>query len=266
MEGNKPITFDLNGDAKYHLIAIPSRYSGWCARVAIVMEHFQLPYICSTIKVCDVKKMSNSGLVPVLIPLSPKLDIQIYDSLAICEFLAESHPTLPLWPKDPVLRALARSATAEMHSGFSELRTNYHSSFVARYTGNVPVTEKARQEAERALSLWLEARTKTAQRLKELGEEDEGYLFGKFGIADAFYWPILWRFRTYSLPLTTASPEALLWAKKMWSDPTLKLLGKDYFKQAEDPETAIIRYDDVFKGNPEILFGRFEEDWEFTVG
>ncbi|KFY86147.1 hypothetical protein V498_07588, partial [Pseudogymnoascus sp. VKM F-4517 (FW-2822)] len=67
------------------------------------------------------------------------------------------------------------------------------------------------------------------------------------------------------LPLTTASPEALLWAKKMWSDPTLKLLGKDYFKQAEDPETAIIRYDDVFKGNPEILFGRFEEDWEFTA-
>lgn len=136
--------------------------------------------------------MSKNGLVPVLIPLSPKLDIQIYDSLAICEFLAESHPTLPLWPKDPVLRALARSATAEMHSGFSELRTTYHSSFVARYTGNVPVTEKARQEAERALYLWHEARTKTAQRLKELGEEDEGYLFGKFGIADAFYWPILW--------------------------------------------------------------------------
>lgn len=136
--------------------------------------------------------MSKNGLVPVLIPLSPKLDIQIYDSLAICEFLAESHPTLPLWPEDPVLRALARSATAEMHSGFSELRTTYHSSFVARYTGNVPVTEKARQEAERALYLWHEARTKTAQRLKELGEEDEGYLFGKFGIADAFYWPILW--------------------------------------------------------------------------
>lgn len=51
----------------------------------------------------------------------------------------------------------------------------------------------------------------------------------------------------------------------MWSDPTLKLLGKDYFKQAEDPGTAILRYDDVFKGNPEIQYGRFEEDWEFTV-
>jgi hypothetical protein len=51
----------------------------------------------------------------------------------------------------------------------------------------------------------------------------------------------------------------------MWSDPTLKLLSKDYFKQAEDPETAMVRYDDVFKGNPEIQYGRFEEDWEFTA-
>lgn len=91
-----------------------------------------------------------------------------------------------------MLRALARSATAEMHSGFSELRNTCPGNFVAKYTGNVPVSEKARQEAERALSLWHQARTKTAQRLKELGEEDEGYLFGKFGIADAFYWPLLW--------------------------------------------------------------------------
>ncbi|OBT70789.1 hypothetical protein VF21_10091 [Pseudogymnoascus sp. 05NY08] len=265
MEGNTPITFDLNGDAKYHLVGKPSRYSGWCARPAIVMEHFQLPYISSTIKVCDAKKKSDTGLVPVLIPLLPKLDIQICDSLAICEFLAESHPKLPLWPKDPMLRALARSVTAEMHSGFSELGNTCPGNFVAKYTGNVPVSEKARQETERALSLWHQARTKTAERLKELGEEDEGYLFGKFGIADAFYWPLLWRFRTYNLPLTTASPEALLWVKKMWSDPTLKLLSKDYFKQAEDPETAMAQFDDIFKGNPEIQYGKFEEDWEFTA-
>lgn len=65
--------------------------------------------------------------------------------------------------------------------------------------------------------------------------------------------------------MTTASPEALLWVKKMWSDPTLKLLSKDYFKQAEDPETAMAQFDDIFKGNPEIQYGRFEEDWEFTA-
>jgi hypothetical protein len=51
----------------------------------------------------------------------------------------------------------------------------------------------------------------------------------------------------------------------MWSDPTLKLLSKDYFKQAEDPETAMVQFDDIFKGNPEIQYSRFEEDWEFTA-
>jgi glutathione S-transferase len=131
-------------------------------------------------------------LVPVLVPLSPKLDIQIPDSLAISEFLAESHPELPLWPEDRVLRALARGAAAEMHSGFSELRSTCHTNFVAMYTGKVPLTEKARQEAERLLTIWHQARTKTSERLKEIGEEDEGYLFGKFGIADSFFWPILW--------------------------------------------------------------------------
>jgi glutathione S-transferase len=139
-------------------------------------------------------------LVPVLTPLSPKLDIQICDSLAICEFLAESHPEFSFWPKDRVLRALARSAVAEMHSGFSALRTSCHSNFLAKYTGNVPVTEKAKKEVERAFTLWHEARTKTSQRLKELGEEDEGYLFGKFGIADSFFYPVLWVCGQVSLP------------------------------------------------------------------
>lgn len=49
----------------------------------------------------------------------------------------------------------------------------------------------------------------------------------------------------------------------MWSDPTIKLLIKDYFKQGEDPETAVEQYDDIFKGNPDIQYGRFTEDWEF---
>jgi len=73
------------------------------------------------------------------------------------------------------------------------------------------------------------------------------------------------RFRTYNLPLKTASPEALAWMVKMWNDPVLKKLGKDYFRQAERPETLVAHYDDIFReSNPEISFGRFEEDWEFS--
>ena len=59
-------------------------------------------------------------------------------------------------------------------------------------------------------------------------------------------------------PLATASPEAIAWMKKMWSDPVLKTLAKDYFRQAENPETLVEKYEGKFKANPDIQFGRFE--------
>jgi glutathione S-transferase len=145
-----------------------------------------------------VKKHSKSGLVPLLVPVSPKIDIQINESLSICEFLAESHPELPLWPKDRELRALARSAVSEMHSGFQEIRNTYHTNFIAKYTGKIPITEQGKKEIDRILFLWDQSRAKTAQKLKELGEQDEGFLFGKFGIADAFFWPVLWVRKAFS--------------------------------------------------------------------
>jgi glutathione S-transferase len=148
-----------------------------------------------------VKKHSKSGLVPLLVPVSPKMDIQINESLSICEFLAELHPELPLWPRDRELRALARSAVAEMHSGYQEIRNTYGTNFTAKYTGKIPITEQGKKEIERILFLWDQSRTKTAQKLKELGEQDEGFLFGKFGIADAFFWPVLWVRKTFSHPI-----------------------------------------------------------------
>lgn len=71
------------------------------------------------------------------------------------------------------------------------------------------------------------------------------------------------RLRSYNLPLDTASSEALAWLKRMWEEPTLKALGKDYFKQVADPETSLPQYDDVFKGNSDVQFGLFDEDWAF---
>ena len=159
-----------------------------------------------------MKTESPSGTVPLLTVKLPNdgTEFQVNDSLAICEFLAESHPELGLWPKDLVLRALARSVVAEMHAGFGELvcitcllclvldadlvpqRNTYHTNFIAKYTGEIPITEKGRKEIERMLVLWGDARKITAERLKLLGEEDVGFLFGGFGIADSFFWPVLW--------------------------------------------------------------------------
>lgn len=182
---------------------------GWTARVVTVLEYFRIPYRANYVQLADVrssalreqkqtltliqvKQHSKSGFVPILIPLSWSPSLEINDSLSICEFLAESYPTLGLWPQDRELRALARSAVAEMHSGFGEIRNTYHTNFVAKYEGNVPVSEKGKKEIERMLALWDQARNATIARSQALGEKDEGYLFGKFGIADAFFWPVLW--------------------------------------------------------------------------
>lgn len=91
-----------------------------------------------------------------------------------------------------------------MHSGFGELRNCFPANSVLKFTGKIPVTEKAKREVERLLILWHDARTNTAQRLKELGEKDDGFLFGQFGIVDSFFWPILW-VRKEPTPLTSAS-------------------------------------------------------------
>lgn len=76
----------------------------------------------------------------------------------------------------------------------------------------------------------------------------------------------LQRFRSYALPLEGASPEAISWMRKMWNDdPVLKALAKDYFLQAERPETLIEKYEDIFQGDKDIMFGRFKEDWVFAA-
>jgi glutathione S-transferase len=151
-----------------------------------------------------VKKTSPTGLVPLL----KWQDIYIGESLSIAEFLAESHPEKNLWPKDKQLRALARSAAAEMHSGFSALRNTYATNFVAKYEGNIPVGEEAKREVGRVLSVWSEARKASVKRLGELGEVDDGFLFGGFSIADAFFWPVLWVRQSSLLALLVSGGES----------------------------------------------------------
>ena len=118
--------------------------------------------------------------------------ISITDSLAICEFLAESQPQLPLWPENRKLRALAKCAVAEMHAGFLHVRNCFPTNFVGSYTGNIPVTAPAGKEIERILTNWDHSRMVTSETLRDIGEKDDGFLFGRFGIADAFFWPVLW--------------------------------------------------------------------------
>jgi glutathione S-transferase len=81
-----------------------------------------------------------------------------------------------------------------MHSGFAVLRNTFSTNFLARYTGNVPIPDDALVEIEKMFGVWESARLVTKERLQELGngEGDEGFLFGGFSVADAFFWPVLW--------------------------------------------------------------------------
>jgi glutathione S-transferase len=118
--------------------------------------------------------------------------------LAICEFIAELAPDAQLWPGDQRARAWARSVTAEMHSGFAELRKTC-SMDVVNLHPNHPINEETAKNIARISHVWTECRQAHASK----GD----FLFGPFTIADCFYAPVVTRFHTYSVPLSGAAKD-----------------------------------------------------------
>jgi glutathione S-transferase len=127
---------------------------------------------------------SPSGLVPTLFDG----DLAIWDSLSILEYLAERHPEAQLWPADTQARAIARSVSAEMHSGFQALRQSCPMELLAR-NPMAAVPAEVEADIRRIVALWRECRG----RFGAGGE----FLFGQFTAADAMYAPVATRFRTY---------------------------------------------------------------------
>jgi len=127
---------------------------------------------------------SPSGKVPCLIDG----DIVIWDSLAIAEYIAERHSEL--WPADNKARAVARAVSAEMHSGFTNLRTHMTMDVVKR-APNEGRTPEVEQDIARIVAIWNDCQA----RFGGAGE----FLFGRFSIADAMYAPVCLRFQTYGV-------------------------------------------------------------------
>lgn len=131
---------------------------------------------------------SPTGKVPVLMDGQAK----VWESLAICEYLAEKFPEKELWPEDPVARALARSVSAEMHSGFADLRRHMPMDCRSRFPKQeIPAAVEA--DISRILDIWNDCRTRYGQH----GD----FLFGDFSIADAMFAPVTRRFISYHVPL-----------------------------------------------------------------
>jgi glutathione S-transferase len=150
--------------------------------------------------------VSRSGKVPVLIDG----DVTIWDSLAIIEYLDERFPEKRLWPEDRAQRAHARSISAEMHSGFAELRNecgmNLH-----RPIGAIELSAEARANIARIQEVWTECR-------KRFGGAGP-FLFGAFSGADAMFAPVVHRFRTYAIAV---APEVLRYMEAMMALPAFQ--------------------------------------------
>jgi glutathione S-transferase len=132
-----------------------------------------------------IAQHSPSRQVPVL----KDGDLTVWDSLAICEYLADKFPEAKLWPADPTLRALGRSAAAEMHGGFQALR------------GECAMELETRKVAEISEATQKNVRT-IVERWNQLLTRSGGpFLLGDWSIADAFYTPVATRFRTYGIQL-----------------------------------------------------------------
>lgn len=169
-------------------------FSSWSLRPWLALKHTGLPFdeILIPLRQPDtaarIAEHSPSGRVPCL----RDGDRVIWDSLAICEYLAEIAPAAGLWPEDAGARAVARSVSAEMHSGFVGLRTHMSMDLKAMRPG---VGRNAESEADiaRVLELWRATRERFGA--------DGPFLFGRFSIADAMYAPVVTRLITYGVEL-----------------------------------------------------------------
>ena len=138
-----------------------------------------------------VGELNPVGKVPVLVDDG----LVVWDTLAIAEYLAETFPELRLWPSDRRARARARSVCAEMHSGFGALRSSFPMNIEASLpqTGALALRDKPAVQADlaRICRMW-----------SELLDKHKGpMLFGDFGIADAYFAPVVMRIRSYALPV-----------------------------------------------------------------
>lgn len=175
-------------------------YSSWSLRPWLLMRQagiafdefrLRLSFEGDSLFKQALAKVAPTGKVPVLVDDG----FAVWDTLAIAEYLAEKFPALALWPTDPKARARARSLCAEMHSGFAALRSHCPMNIEAelpevgaRLLNDEPAVG---QDLARIAQMWQQ----------QLGEGGGAFLFGGFGIADAYYAPVCARIKTYALPV-----------------------------------------------------------------
>lgn len=190
-------------------------YSSWSMRPWVLLRHFGIAF--DEIKLRfdfapdsafyrELARHTPAARVPVLL-----IDgFAVWDSLAIAETVADRYPELPIWPRDALQRARARSLAAEMHAGFPALRTHCPMNIEAALpeVGARIVAGQADvvRDLSRIDAMWSE----------QLAASGGPFLFGEFGAVDAYYAPVAARIRSYALPL---SAPARAYLERLWASP-----------------------------------------------
>lgn len=210
---------------KFTLVIGNKNYSSWSLRPWVLMkqggimfEEILIPLYRPDSKE-KILKYSPSGKVPFL----KHGTTEVWESLAICEYIADIFPGKNFWPKDAARRAKARAVANEMHAGFQALRANCPMDVKAKRKpkDNPPQLQK---DVERIQSIWEGCR----QEHKKAGP----FLFGHFTVADAMYAPVAFRFDTYGISLSGES--------KQYLETMLQVPAMQEWAEAGKKETWVI--------------------------
>lgn len=165
-------------------------WSTWSMRPWLALKRTGAPFTETLVQLREAER-TEAAIAPhspsKLVPVLKDGEAVVWDSLAICEYLAERYPAAGLWPADPVARAVGRSAAAEMHSGFASLRGECPMDLALREVADL--SEATQKNVRRIVEVWNDL----------LARFGGPYLLGEWSIADAFYTPVATRFRSYGV-------------------------------------------------------------------
>ena len=177
------------------ILTINSRnYGAWSLRGWLLCRAAGLSF---SVEMLDHDDDANRSELLLLSPslLVPRLEhgeVVVWGSIAIAEYLNELAPEQGLLPADRAERALCRSISGEMHSGFANLRSALPMNLKARYE-DYPIWSGPQADLDRIEAIWVE----------RLGHSGGPFLFGeRFGMADAMFAPVCTRIRSYDVALS----------------------------------------------------------------
>ncbi|WP_281558866.1 glutathione S-transferase family protein [Thalassomonas sp. RHCl1] len=171
-------------------------YSSWSLRPWLLLQYFQLPFEEQLISLAAADMHAQMApfcpnyKVPVLLDGS----LTVWDSLAICEYINEQYLDSVAWPEDIGQRARARAVCAEMHAGFTQLRSCLPMN-CRREPAALELSDGVKADVGRIIEIWQQCLSLNGNS----SGEQAHFLFGRFSIADAMFMPVVSRFHSYQI-------------------------------------------------------------------